>query len=319
MPRRRVATLLAIVAASAVAPRVATAAPLTDEQVAQSLFETARALMERGDYAKACPMLVESQRLDPGGGTLLNVALCHEGEGKLATAYFELNQAATQAVKDGRKDREDIARQHIAALAPKLPRLLVRVSEPRPDGLAIQLDGAPANIAILDVPTPVDPGKHIVEVSAPGYTTSHWEGESAPSVTSEVTVVLTPVAAADAGTMPSKDVERPTRGTSTRTYLLLGAGGLTVGSILFFALSTTARSTALEKCIPDRNFCSDADGVDAVGRARAFSWVSIGMLASAAAMGGVALFMGDGSSARTATLSARPIAGGGTLSFERRF
>jgi len=184
MIRRRVATLLAIAAASAVAPRVATAAPLTDEQVAQSLFETARALMERGDYAKACPMLVESQRLDPGGGTLLNVALCHEGEGKLATAYFELNQAATQAVKDGRKDREEIARQHIAALAPKLPRLLVRVSEPRPDGLAIRIDGAPANVAILDVPTPVDPGKHVVEVSAPGYTTSHWEGESTPSVTS---------------------------------------------------------------------------------------------------------------------------------------
>jgi len=43
------------------------------------------------------------------------------------------------------------------------------------------------------------------------------------------------------------------------------------------------------------------------------------MLASAAAMGGVSLFMGDGSSARTATLSARPIAGGGALSFERRF
>ncbi|MBX3204970.1 MAG: hypothetical protein KF764_07865 [Labilithrix sp.] len=318
MVSRRLAGVLALGAASLLAPRAASAAPLTDEQVAQSLFETARALMERGDYAKACPMLAESQRLDPGGGTLLNVALCHEGEGKLATAYFELNQAATQAVKDGRKDREDIAREHLAKLAPRLPRLLVRVAAPRPEGLAIQIDGSPANVAVIDVPTPVDPGKHVVEVSAPGYQTSRWEGESSPSVTSEVAVVLQPTTTG-AGDAASPDVERPKRGTSTRTYLFWGAGGLAVGSIVFFALSTTARSDALEKCIPDRNFCSDDDGVGAVGRARAFAWVSLGALSAAAVMGGVGLFMGDGSSTSAATLSARPVAGGGALSFERRF
>ncbi|MBX3263797.1 MAG: hypothetical protein KIS78_13820 [Labilithrix sp.] len=318
MAPRRLVGMLAVGAASWLAARAAPAAPLTDEQVAQSLFETARALMERGDYARACPMLAESQRLDPGGGTLLNVALCHEGEGKLATAYFELNQAAAQAVKDGRKDREDIARQHLAELAPRLPRLLVRVAAPHPEGLAIQIDGAPANVAILDVPTPVDPGKHVVEVSAPGYETSRWEGESAPSVTSEVTVTLQPTATGSPAAR-TPDVERPKRGTSARTYLFLGAGGLAIGSIVFFALSTTARSAALEKCIPDRNFCSDDDGVGAVGRARGFAWASIGALGAAAILGGVGLFVSDGSSPAAATLSARPVAGGGALSFERRF
>lgn len=316
-PRRLVGTL-AVGAVCLLASRSAPAAPLTDEQVAQSLFETARALMDRGDYAKACPMLVESQRLDPGGGTLLNVALCHEGEGKLATAYFELSQAATQAVKDGRKDREDIARERLAALSPRLPRLLVRVTEPYPDGLAVQIDGAPANVAIVGVATPVDPGTHVVEVSAPGYETSRWEGESSPSVTSEVTVTLRPAKSAAPPGFASA-VEPPKRGTSTRTYLLLGAGGLALGSVVFFALSTAARSSALEKCIPDRNFCSDDDGVGAVGRARGFAWASIGALGAAAVLGGVGLFMGDGTSTSAASLSARPVAGGGALSFQRHF
>src|SRR5688500_12989999 len=99
----------------------------TDAVIAQSLFDEGRNLLAAGKIKEACVKFAESQRLDPGGGTLLNLALCHEREGKIATASAELEAATAQAIKDGRKDREGIARDHFAALQPRLPKLVVEV------------------------------------------------------------------------------------------------------------------------------------------------------------------------------------------------
>jgi hypothetical protein len=147
---------------------VARAQPSTSEQLlSQALFDEARQLMDRGNYAAACPKLAESQRLDPGGGTLLNLAICHEKEGRLGTAYLEMSAAATQAAKDNRKDREKIANERLAVLTAKAPRLAIHVVQEEPN-IEVQVDGTVVRKPAWDLYTVVDPGSHVVDASAPG-------------------------------------------------------------------------------------------------------------------------------------------------------
>ena len=86
---------------------------------ANQLFNEGKARMAGSDFAAACPLLAEGFALDPATGALLALALCHEREGKLASAHYEYSQAAARSVAEGRKDREQAAREKIAALEPR--------------------------------------------------------------------------------------------------------------------------------------------------------------------------------------------------------
>ncbi len=163
MRLRLVVTLLLATAS------VATGARAQSSATAETLFSEGKALMDRGDYAGACPKLAESQRIDPGGGTLLNLAICYEHQGKTATAWSAFKEALALARRDGRADREKIALEHATALEPTLSHLrLVVPDAARLPGLVVKIDGAVLGDAAWGSALPVDPGSHRLEATAPG-------------------------------------------------------------------------------------------------------------------------------------------------------
>jgi len=148
------------------------AAAQSDSVTAEALFQEGRSLLEQKRFSEACPKLAESQRLDPATGTLIALAACHELEGKLASAWSEFVDAEGRAHQEGRSDRETLAREHAAALKPRLSTLLIEVA---PDvaaieGLALQRDGVALGRGSWNTAVPIDGGSHVVDVSAPGRT-----------------------------------------------------------------------------------------------------------------------------------------------------
>lgn len=134
---------------------------------AQALFDDGKRLMAEKKYGEACPKLAESQRLDPGGGTMLALALCHEAEGKTATAWADFKAAQADARRDHRADREAAAGDHIKSLESKLTKLLVTVGTDI-EGLEVRRNGVVVGKAQWGTPIPVDPGEFQFDAQAPG-------------------------------------------------------------------------------------------------------------------------------------------------------
>jgi serine/threonine-protein kinase len=148
----------------------AAAAEGTNAVAAEALYQEGRALMAAGKYKDACAKLAESQRLDPATGTLLSLAVCHESEGRLATAWAEFNDAEARARADGREDREKLARDRVAALRPRLSTLAIDVpgEVAATPGLELRVDGIVTGPGSFGVAVPVDGGQHRVQANAPG-------------------------------------------------------------------------------------------------------------------------------------------------------
>jgi hypothetical protein len=147
------------------------AEPTDQERVlANVLFDEARRLMAAERFDEACPKFAESQRLQPGGGTLLNLGICHQKQGKTASAWGELKTALAIARRDGRADREAIALEHLAVVEPQLVYLTLGVGEEvSREGLAVMVDGVALSAASWGTAQPVDPGEHLIEARAPAH------------------------------------------------------------------------------------------------------------------------------------------------------
>lgn len=194
---RRAALQLALATVMALA--LARSARAEDADTAEKLYQQGRQSMADGRIAEACVSFAESQRIDPATGTLLNLATCHEAEGKLATAWREFEAAAAASRRDGRADREEYARQHLDGISPRLSYVTISVPDAgRADALEVKLDGVVLPAASWGVATPLDPGVHDVAATATGrvpfaarVTVTHL----ARPQTITVTLVPVPVAA----------------------------------------------------------------------------------------------------------------------------
>lgn len=123
---------------------------------AERLFREGRAAMLDGHFEEACAKLAESQHLDPRAGTLLNLAACHERQGKIATAWVEYGQARDLAEQVKQPERMRFAEERVAVLAPRVSWLRVDAT----DDIRVSLDGN--SLPKRNEEFPIDAGAHVV-------------------------------------------------------------------------------------------------------------------------------------------------------------
>ncbi|WP_437689887.1 hypothetical protein [Sorangium sp. So ce176] len=307
--RRARLALASIVLASAalLAPAGAAAQGAGDPTLAQTLFEEGRRLMEAKSYAEACPKLAESQRLRPGTGTLLNLALCNEALGRTATAWGQFKEALFASKKEGNAAREAFAQEHISALEPRLSRIQLN-AEGTP-GLLIRVDGHDIPAAALGTPIPIDPGSHEVEATAQGYSvwsTTVQVGDSAdlrtiaipklqPAPPEKVAAPAGPAAGGAPGGAGGGE------GLRTAGFVIGGAGAAVLGVGAVFGILAAGQASDAEK---DQALCPSKQctprGREEINAAETKALVStIGIGVGVAALGAGAILVLTSGPSRT--------------------
>jgi hypothetical protein len=211
---------------------------------AQALFDRGRALVEQGEFAEACPELAESERLDPGIGTLLWLSDCYENLGRTASAWAGFKEAAAAAAVR-HDDRVRIARERAAALEARLPRLVITVaSDKQVTGLLVRRDGVEVGQVEWGLALPLDPGSHTVSAAAPDREPWSVTVDVPPSggtVSVEVPVLgraapsqaTAPNSRASALPSGARPLARPGEGQRVAGAVVAGLGlaGLAVGTV----------------------------------------------------------------------------------------
>jgi hypothetical protein len=243
---------------------------------AQALYDEARQLVAAGKFEQACPKLKASYELDPGGGTLLNLADCYERQGRTAQAYATFKDALDVARRDGRGERVEFATQHLSDLEKRLSRLSVVVSDAaRVSGLQVMVDGTSLDAAAYGVGLPLDPGSHVVRAEAPGKAPFEKSIEVPSASAKQLELEVPPLAdqpagsgaaTVGAGSAPAGDTGGSQRtGPSTARTLGFVAGGLGIVSVgvgSFFGLRAfnrwDARNAACQGgCTPEAKTAGD--------------------------------------------------------------
>ena len=336
--------LLALLALHAASARAE--APLA-EGVAEALFKQAREDMRRGNVAAACPKFAESERIDPSNGTLLNLVLCEEKLGKVASAWLQAQKLVDRLPAGD--PRIAIAQRRVEALAGRVPKLRVQRSQSAPP-VEIELDGVAIGASSLGIELPIDPGPHRITVKAPGrndVTTElmieegqayeHVAEPGAPMESAAPPVVQAPVAAkpvpapiarlvtqprSDAPRPAERELESPLRSLGW-TSAGVGAAALAVSAVL--GVMVLDRKSEVEdrcpsKLCPNQAELEAVDDVAAEGkRLQTGAFVALGVGIIGVGFGAFALTRDPPTAPTAARVAPLSVRSGSILTYSAKF
>jgi len=257
-----------------------------------------------------------------------------------------LSADAPEAFRDAQK----AAREEIKAVEPRISQLTITVNAPKGTSASVQMDGKEIPSAVVGVSFPVDPGKHELLASAPGFRGEPQSIQLLEGAHQAVTLELRPEASAVPATAPVAPAapaaatgavtvesspqldDQPERSGWMRTgsYIGFGVGVVGLAAGTYFLLdSRSKRSDAdalAKECGPDC-LASDPRAADISSldddarRAQTYSIVSfvVGGLGIATGTTLFVLSARSSESSPAASLQVTPVVGLGSAGLMGRF
>ncbi len=294
---------------------------------AQTLFLEGRTAIDKGDHATGCPKVRESLALFTVANSLFTVAQCDEHDGKTASALEHWQRGL--ALVDAGDLREKVAKERIAELEPRVPRIRV-VIPPASVSAVIVFDDVELTPAALTTPLRINPGKHVFIVRAAGRQDMRREIDIAEKERTEFVATLgalvsgkpAPTASASS-TPPPPPPPPPSNPRRTAGFVV---GGVGVVGLLASGLTAIRVSSVKD----DLDLCKNTTGCKVTDDGKVDQYKTM-LVTNAVATGIGVLGLGTGlfliltapkkSDAKPANTSLVPIVmpGGAGISLSGRF
>jgi len=234
--------VLACVMALVLGTTPLSADPVSAEIVlARALFAEARAAETAKDWALAASKLRDAIAIKETGGLRFHLAYCEEQQGMLVEALVDYERSDDLTVGTNEEFRAQLPVKR-ESLRRRIPTVTLLIP-PTPPNPTLNVDGHPMPPAVLGKPIPMNPGRHVLVLSAPdhaAFTTSVILNETDAVVANAIlsplpkSVGVSPLKAAPPAAVdprqPIPDAAANT-GLHTRTYVLIAEAAVALGGI----------------------------------------------------------------------------------------
>lgn len=288
-------------------PQLVPGSDLPDPVSAEALFDSGRQAMAEGRLEEACARFLESHRLEPALGTLLNLAVCEERRQLYASAWQRFRRLL-ESLPAG-DDRRDFVVERLKAAEAKLARVTLKLPASSPAGLRVLKGGVRLTPGSFGIALPFDPGPLRFEISAPKHVTRALEvvvqpGEQrelllAPGpllVSDTASPIIEPPASRSGTASPPPPDERPASAGSfkaTAGYIAVGTGAAGVVASLVMGYAAIRASNTLDSScsrVGEELQCND-EGLAAAKRAKLLATMADVSFAAGAALAGIGVYL----------------------------
>ena len=222
-----------------------------ERATARDAATSGRAAFEAGQYEKAVDQFSRAEQLVHAPPHLLFLARSQAKLGKLVAAretYVKITRETLQAgAPKAFRDARLFAEQELPALEARLPYVTVILQGAAAEGVSVDMDGTTLPAAMIGIPLPTDPGRHVFKAS--GTATSEpvtvTVVEAAKqTVTLQVQPMISPaqvapaapVAATNPPDEPADQGSKPGSALRVASYVSFGVGAVGLGLGTVFLL-----------------------------------------------------------------------------------